>query len=189
MWICATHDEMLPLTILDRPDASAIEYIRGHAQIPLWLPEPMPIGWQLCGLAVVGDQRNGLRATVAAYRGPAPLGGTGEWLLVAEEPGIGLGASYARTTTVPAPASSGGPAPAKIHTSGHPTPLWPVLSSASDRSAYVGEAAGVWFWLISFPSDAGYEVLEDLELTDARHGYLPAIETGAPSQQLRPGDG
>jgi hypothetical protein len=123
---------------------------------------------------------------VSSFRGPAPLGGTGEWLIVAEEPGIGLGAGYAGTALLTPPDSSTDLPPAKIHALGHPTPLWPVPDAVSDRSAYVGEAAGVWLWLIGFPADAGYAVLEDLTVTDVRGQHLPIFEAGTASPRLRP---
>ena len=185
-WRCSRHGQTLPLTILTRIDEPAIHHIRAHAEVPLWLPDPMPVGWVLAGLATVGDAPDGYRATVVSLQGPAPLGGAGEWLIVAEEPGIGLGASYAGTAlAAPPPVSTDVPA-AKVHALGHPTPLWPVTDTLPDRSAYVGEAAGVWLWLVSFPADAGYAVLEDLAVTDLRRQHLPILETGEFSLRLRP---
>lgn len=186
-WRCGQHGRTLPLAVFERLDAATISHIRDHAEVPLWLPDPMPPGWLLCGLAAVGDSRSKLRATVAACLGPAPLGGTGEWLIVAEEPGIGLGAGYAGAIQDAPPAPSTATPPAKIAVRGHPMPLWPVPSTATDRSAYVGEAAGIWFWLISFPADAGYAVLEDLAVTDVRHRFVPTAGAGSRSARLRPG--
>ncbi len=187
-WRCSRHGQTLPLAILARLDDPAIRSVCDFAEVPLWLPDPMPVGWALAGVATVGDVSERFRATVVSLRGPAPLGGTGEWLIVAEEPGIGLGASYAGTAlTAPPPASTEVPS-ARVHALGHPTPLWPVPDVPADRSAYLGEAAGVWLWLISFPADAGYAVLEDLAVTDLRdQQHLPVLETGELSQRLRPG--
>lgn len=184
-WRCGRHGQTLPLSIFERFDSASITHIRDRAEVPLWLPDPMPLGWQLSGLAAAGDSRSRLRATVAACQGPAPLGGDGEWLIVAEEPGIGLGAGYAGSTlgALPAPTTAG--SPAKIGVRGHPLSLWPVADTSHDRSAYVGEAAGVWLWLISFPADAGYVLLEDLAVTDVRHRSIPTAD--ARSQRLRPG--
>lgn len=167
-------------------DTAALRHVQGEAEVPLWVPEPLPTGWALAGLGAVGDARSRLRATVTSFRGPAPLGGDGEWLLIAEEPGIGLGASYAKAQELPETLPPPGSPPAKIHTLGHPTPLWWVPSVDDGRSVYVGEAAGVWLWLISFPSDAGYALLEDLSLSDARAGVLPALPIGEKSTRLRP---
>jgi len=187
-WRCAEHGPTLPLSIFARRDAAALEHIRERAEVPLWVPDPVPLGWTLSGLAAVGDDRSRFRATVVACQGPAPLGGEGEWLIVAEEPGVGLGSSYARSSTTDARTLSAGVAAAKIHALGHPTSLWPVLDTVADRSAYVGEADGVWLWLISFPADAGYAVLEDLAVTDVRHRAAPSIGTGPLSRRLRPGN-
>ncbi len=187
-WRCPLHGRTPPLTILARLDDPAIRHVCEHAEVPLWLPDPMPVGWTLAGMATVGELPDGFRATVVSLRGPAPLGGVGEWLIVAEEPGIGLGASYTGTSmTAPPPGSRELPT-AKVHALGHPTPLWPVPDALADRSAYLGEAAGVWLWLISFPADAGYAVLEDLAVTDLRSQQrLPLLEPGDMSLRLRPG--
>ena len=95
-WRCARHGRTLPLTVFEQLDDATMSHIRDRAEVPLWLPDPMPAGWLLSGLAAVGDSRSRLRATAVACRGPAPLGGEGEWLIVAEEPGIGLGAALAQ---------------------------------------------------------------------------------------------
>jgi len=187
-WRCSRHGQTLPLLIFARLDEPAVHHVADHAAVPLWFPDPMPIGWRLAGLAAVGEVRGGgFQATVVSLRGPAPLGGTGEWLMVAEEPGIGLGASYAGTEMAALPPVTAEAPPAKVHAQGHPTPLWPVADTAVTCSAYVGEAAGVWLWLISFPADAGYAVLEDLAVTDMRGHRLPPVETGELSLRLRPG--
>jgi hypothetical protein len=186
-WRCSTHGKTLPLSEFHRLDESAISHIRNQAEVPLWLPDPMPLGWQLSGLAAVGDSRSRYRATVAAFRGPAPLGGLGEWLIVAEEPGIGLGSSYAGSGgSTPQQAAGNLPA-AKILVRGHLSSIWPVLETAPDRSAYVGEAAGVWLWLVGLPADAGYAVLENLAISDLRHRHVRIAEPGDRSRWLRPG--
>jgi hypothetical protein len=186
-WRCGRHGQVLPLSVFDRVDEAAISHIREHAEVPLWLPDPMPAGWRLCGLAAVGDGRSRLRATVAACAGPAPLGGDGEWLLIAEEPGIGLGAGYAgMAASALAATQNSGPA-ARISAAGRPLPLWPVATPGLDRSAYAGEAAGVWLWLVSFPADAGYAVLEDLTVTDVGYRHILASLSQTHSHRLRPG--
>ena len=186
-WRCSTHGKTLPLNEFRRLEESTIAHIRNQAEVPLWLPDPMPLGWQLSGLAAVGDTRSRYRATVSAFRGPAPLGGLGEWLIVAEEPGIGLGASYAGSDGSTPQEAGGGPAVAKLLVRGHLSSIWPVLETASDRSAYVGEAAGVWLWLIGLPADAGYAVLENLSISDLRHRHVRIAPPGERSHRLRPG--
>lgn len=186
-WRCSRHGKTLPLSEFRRLEESTIAHIRDHAEVPLWLPDPMPLGWQLSGLAAVGDSRSRYRATVAAFRGPAPLGGLGEWLIVAEEPAIGLGASYAGSDrSTPQNAASGRVA-AKILVRGHLSSIWPVPDTAPDRSAYVGEAAGIWLWLIGLPADAGYAVLENLAISDLRHRHVRIAPPAVRSRWLRPG--
>jgi hypothetical protein len=186
-WRCGTHGKTLPLSEFHRLEESAISHIRNQAEVPLWLPDPMPLGWQLSGLAAVGDSRSRYRATVAAFRGPAPLGGLGEWLIVAEEPGIGLGSSYAGSGGSTPQQAAGNLAAAKILVRGHLSSIWPVPETAPDRSAYVGEAAGVWLWLVGLPADAGYAVLENLAISDLRHRHVRIAEPGDRSRWLRPG--
>jgi hypothetical protein len=184
-WRCSEHGQVLPLSVFDRVDEASVDHVRSLAEVPLWLPDPPPADWTMTGLAAVGDARSRVRATVSSLSGPAPLGGVGEWLFVAEEPGIGLGATYAHAATDAPPAQVEMPA-AKVHAFGRPTSLWAVPDIALDRSAYVGEAEGVWLWLISFPADAGYAVLENLHLSDIRRGHPPAIRSGVLSTRLRP---
>jgi len=178
---------VLPLNVFHRVDSAALDHVRAHAEVPLWLPDPGPSGWSMSGLATVGDARSRVRGTVASFVGPAPLGGDGEWLIVAEEPGIGLGATYAASSIDAGAHVTSGTPDAKVHTQGHPTPLWVVPDTASDRSAYVGEADGVWLWLIGFPADAGYALLEDLSLTDLRVRQPQVVPHATLSTRLRPG--
>src|SRR6185312_12438734 len=70
---------------------------------------------------------------------------------------------------------------------GHLSSIWPVPDTAPDRSAYVGEAAGIWLWLIGLPADAGYAVLENLAISDLRHRHVRIAPPAARSSWLRPG--
>ncbi|CAN5568041.1 hypothetical protein BH10ACT8_BH10ACT8_30430 [soil metagenome] len=185
-WRCAQHGGVPPLRVYRHVDTPELDHVRERADVPLWMPDPGPRGWSLAGLGAVGDERGRLRATVTAFRGPAPLGGTGEWLIVAEEPAIGLGAAYSAAPGIDPVAVVDSSPPTKIHTRGQITSLWAAPSSAVDRSVYVGEAEGVWIWLISFPADAGYALLEDLVLADAREGIPPQLAVGTPADRMRP---
>ena len=95
-WVCHEHGEVYPFhrrTLA--PTAESVDWLVARAGVPVWVPWPLPPGWLVTGTAHAGDERTGARATVVALSGPAPLGGAGELLLVAEEPGIGLGARIA----------------------------------------------------------------------------------------------
>ena len=52
------------------------------------------------GLRRAGDERTGVRACAVALTGPNPLGGPADMVVVAEEPGIGLGAALAGLDSV-----------------------------------------------------------------------------------------
>lgn len=159
----------------------------GPTAVPLWCPWPLPAGWTVTGVGWAGDDRTGVRATAVACSGPAPLGGgPADLVLVAEEPGVGLGNRFAGM-----PGIDPGPflgeltetAHAKIKVGGHPTPLWAVKSS-DDRSAYAGEAKGRWLFVVAWPATAGYLLAEDLMLHDLLQWIPPELVYGAPSSYL-----
>jgi hypothetical protein len=136
--------------------------------VPVLLTWPLPRGWVVTGVASAGDERTGAHAVATACSGPAPLGGMGELVIVAEEPGVGLGARYAGLSGPdPGLETDGTPPHAKVTVSGHPSALW-CVPSPPDRAVYVGEAAGGWLWFVLWPSEAGALLLEDLELADLR---------------------
>jgi hypothetical protein len=168
-------------TALDRLGA-------GPTAVPLWCPWPLPSGWTVTGVGWAGDDRTGVRATAVACSGPAPLGGgPADLVLIAEEPGVGLGNRFAGM-----PGIDPGPflgelmettAHAKIKAGGHPTPLW-AIESMDDRSAYAGEAKGRWLFAIAWPATAGYLLAENLMLHDLSQWIPPELIFGAPSPYL-----
>ena len=191
-WVCSRHGEGAPFYVGTGPASSeALTWTAKTAQVPVWLPWPLPTGWLVSGLAHAGDDRTGARATVVAASGPAPLGGSGEMVLVAEEPGIGLGARYAGLTGTDAgpdaPYLSERTAPhARVHAAGHPTALWSV-EGAPDRAVYVGEALGHWLWVVLWPDSAGLMVLDRFMLVDLRDaGHILDVPLGAASPRLAP---
>lgn len=161
---------------------------RGGARTPMWCLWPLPPAWTVTGVGWAGDDRMGVRATAVACSGPSPLGGgPADILLIAEEPGVGLGTRFAG---IPGP--DPGPfladvlpeaAHAKVKAGGHPAPLWSV-KSPEDRSAYAGEAKGVWLYAVAWPASAGYLLADDVVLHDLAE-WLPAeLVYGAPSPYL-----
>jgi hypothetical protein len=161
-----------------------VRTVAARAGVPVWLPWPLPRGWLVTGLAVAGDDRTGARAAGLACSGPAPLGGVAELVLVAEEPGIGLGARFAG---LDGPDGGGIPddrAPdAKIEAAGHPTAMW-SLPSSDDRAVYVGEALGCWVYAIVWPESAGFLLIDEFALRDLRDGTTPDLPLGALSPRL-----
>jgi hypothetical protein len=185
-WRCDLHGEVYPLSPPVLPGREALQQLTHGSKVPFWLPWPLPLGWLATGVSVARDEREQIRATVLACSGPNPAGGIGELLLVAEEPGVGLGARYARLPALdPGDAIAATAAHAKIHAAGHPTPLWCVTGTASDRAVYVGEARAVWLWLILWPETAGLLLLEHIVLTDLRDaGHELDVPVGALSPRL-----
>ncbi len=165
-WLCEQHGAVAPYTCVPRPSTTAARQLAGRAAVPLWTPLPLLPGWTLAGLATAGDDRTGARATATAFGGPCPLGGPADLVLVAEEPGLGLGGRLAGTSALDPGSCSGAP-DAKIISAGHPTPLWRA-PSAHDRVAFAGEALGVWLWEVLWPPAAELVLLEHVELHDLR---------------------
>lgn len=185
-WQCPVHGAVLPLQPVVRPSPQVVAAAAGQAVVPVWLPWPLPRGWLVTGVAHAGDERTGARAVAVACSGPNPVGGMGEMVLVAEEPGVGLGARYAGLDGPDPGAGWADTAPqAKVHAAGHPCPLWWV-DGAPERAVYVGEAAGCWLWTVLWPDSAGALLLEDLALTDLRdvQGEIALLPVGALTPRL-----
>jgi hypothetical protein len=171
-------------------DEGQIREIGGAAKVPVWLPWPLPPDWVVTGLQRVGDDREGTVASVLALTGPNPFRASSEdplaaeMLVVAEQPGVGLATRLAGVGDVdPGPALTAAMSASSPHASvdaeGHAVPLW-SLEGATDRAAYVGEAASVWLWLVVLPAAAGALALDGLRLVDLRDpGHPLDVPAGA----------
>jgi len=167
-WDCPVHGPVLPLQPITKPSIDLVDYVGRRALVPLWVPWPLPPGWLVTGIAHAGDERTGIRAAAVACSGPNPLGGAGEMVLIAEEPGVGLGARYGGLDSPDPGVGFGlGPPSAKIEVAGHPAPLW-VVDGKPGRAVFVGEARGLWLWAVFWPDTAGHLVAENLILADMR---------------------
>jgi hypothetical protein len=184
-WQCETHGVVLPLHVLPRVGPDVLSSAARSSAVPLWSPLPLLAGWTATGLATAGDDRSGTRATAFALSGPSPLGGPADLVLVAEEPGVGLGARYAGVADIDAAAVVAGAPEARVEAAGHPTALWRT-ASADDRATFVGEALGVWLWVVLWPPEAELVLLEDIVLHDLRHEAHVGLDLplGAPSTRL-----
>jgi hypothetical protein len=196
-WRCDMDGPVLPLYLAEHINAQILESVvakvaarhAADATTPLWALWPLPPGWMVTGVGWAGDCRSGVRATVLACSGPGPIDcGPADLVLVAEEPGVGLGARFAG---IPGPdpgpflegCRDGAPAHAKVRAAGWPIPLWSV-KSADDRSAYVGEAKGMWLYAVAWPASTGYLVAEDLSFCDLVESLPNELVFGAPSPYL-----
>jgi hypothetical protein len=153
-----------PVTV---PSARLARQLGERSAVPLWLPWPMPRGWVVGAVIHAGDDVSGVRATGVVVSGPNPLGGPADLLLVAEEPGVGLGGRYAGVEGGdPGDAVKKEPH-ARLEFDSRPVPLWWVDSPA-DRAVYVGQWAGRWLWAVLRPQSAGVLLIEDLPVADLR---------------------
>jgi hypothetical protein len=166
-WRCDHHGEIQPLSLARMPTLGGLHALAGNARVPVWLPWPLPDGWLVSGFAGAGDERTGTTASALALTGPNPLGGPAEMLIVAEEPGVGLGAGLAG---LPGPDPGAGfaawPPNAAVQVAHHAAPLWLVESDG--QAVFAGEVAGSWVWLMLWPDTAGALLVEPLPLRDLR---------------------
>jgi hypothetical protein len=200
-WRCDVDGVVTPLHVAQHIGHEIVQSVvgqaaaaaaRGLTAVPLWCTWPLLPGWTVTGVAWAGDDRAGVRAGAVACSGPGPLGdGPADLVLVAEEPGVGLGTRFAGLpgvdpgsllATILGDGHTG--AHAKVKAGGHPTPLWSVPGAPTDRSAYVGEARGMWLYAIAWPASAGYLLAEHVVLHDLCEWLPPELVYGAPSPYL-----
>jgi hypothetical protein len=187
-WQCETHGDSLPFFAAAVPSPPVLDRLRTIAQVPVWVPQPLPTGWCVSAIGWAGDERTGARATAVACCGPAPLGGAAEVAFVAEEPGVGLAA---RLAGLPAGGlrAGEGPGAAKVTAAHHPSPLWALPGDTPECVGYAGEAKGVWLAGIFWPAVASLLLIEHMLLVDLRElpsgaSDYPGLVFGAPSGRL-----
>jgi hypothetical protein len=166
-WRCDLHGEIHPLAPARLPTIDGLHVLVSSAKVPVWVPWPLPYGWLVTGFTGAGDERTGILGSAVALSGPNPLGGPAELLLVAEEPGVGLGAGLAG---LPGPdpgiGFATGQPNADVKVGGHDVPLWLVESDG--EAVFAGEVGGNWTWLVLWPDTAGVLLAESLSLRDLR---------------------
>jgi hypothetical protein len=177
-----------PLQEVRSPGTAALEALLPQAQVPVWIPWPLPTGWVVTGFAEAGDERSGSVATVVALSGPGPLGGVGEIAIVAEDPGVGLGARLAGLEGPdPGEGFDAGPPGAKVRFDGHEIALWNLdLGRDRDRAVYTGEALAHWLWLVFASADTGLLMCEINALRDLRDMHDGGVGLEPPFGALSP---
>ena len=165
-WTCDAHGVVEPLHPALPAEAYHLSDVASSAAVPVWLPWPVPLGWTVSGVRrTTGTGPS--RAVAVGLLGPGVTTRQAELVIVAEEPGVGLGASYAGIgTTDPGPEVASLPSDTKVTADGRPTALWSL--PVSDRAAYVGEASGLWLWVVAWPVTEWMVVHDDLRLVDVR---------------------
>ncbi|MDF9717438.1 hypothetical protein INN71_05580 [Nocardioides sp. ChNu-153] len=181
-WACGAHGPTAPLW---RPhevtyDAFA-EQLRRTPAFPTYLPWPLGPGWQVSDFALVGADEASTAATLTCASGLSALDGPVEVLVVAEEPGVGLGARCAGTTAPDPGGQVGRGTPdVRVRIGTQAVPLWTVSTSGDDerfdRSVLAGEALGRWLWLVLRPASAILLLRDDWILRDVSGLGPPLVE-------------
>jgi hypothetical protein len=118
---------------------------------------------------------------VTCTTGTSELDGPVDVLVVAEEPGTGLGARCARTPHADPGAEIHGRQPtARVRIGSQTVNLWDVSTSATDgefdRSVVAGEAGGRWLWMVLRPASALLLLRDDWILRDVSDVGPPLLE-------------
>lgn len=179
-WSCPDHGAVHPLW---RPAEVSYDAFVDHLQtagaFPTYLPWPMSPGWSVTDFAVVGDRPDRGRAVMTCCSGTSELDGPVDVLVVAEEPGTGLGARCAGTRHED-PGVGAGPPAVRVRIDSQQVSLWPVSTSGQtgewDRSVVVGEAHGRWLWLVLRPASAMLLLQDDWILRDVSGLGPPLVE-------------
>lgn len=182
-WRCPLHGDIYPLMPVYSPSNQGLEIMR-QAKVPVWVPWPLPPGWLVTGFAGAGDERTGIRGAAVALSGPNPLGGPADMLVIAEEPGVGLGSGLAGLDGPDPGAGFAVSRPyAAVRVGLHDVPLWHV--DVDDCAAFAGEVSANWLWLLLWPATSGVLLLDPLTLRDLRDVDQELdLPFGAPSPRL-----
>ena len=183
-WACPEHGDVEPLHPALPPEEGHLLDVAASSGVPVWMPWPMPAGWSVSGVRRAGGTGPS-RGVAVSLTGSGLTARQVEMVLVAEEPGVGLGSSYAGLlSTDPGPELADLPRDTKLTAAGHPTALWSL--PVSDRAGYVGEAGGLWLWVVVWPVSEWMVVHDDLHLVDARTPENRAHLAGIPTAALSP---
>src|ERR671918_255458 len=98
-WRCLDHGLISPLW---RPAVPSYDVLTEHlsrcSDVPTLLPWPMSPGWTVTDFGCVADQGGTAKASLLSCSGTSDLDGVVELTVVAEDPGVGLGAGCAGTS-------------------------------------------------------------------------------------------
>lgn len=170
-WRCLDHGLITPLWRPPVPSYDALAEHLKRCDVPTLLPWPLSPGWTVTDFGCVAAEDGPARASLVSCSGASDLDGVVELTVVAEEPGVGLGARCAGTSrTDPGSEIEDGPPHAKVRIDGHPVPLWAISTSDNDptfdRSVFAGEAHGRWLWLVMRPASAALLLNDEWILMD-----------------------
>jgi hypothetical protein len=176
-FVCGDHGEVMPLWRPDTSDYESFAELVGRADdLPTYLPWPMSPGWSIADFGCVGDGGR-TSATVTTTVGTSDLDGLVEVTVVAEDPGVGLGARCAgRPELDPGEQIGVGQPAVRVRAGSRAVPLWAVDAEGEDdvlaRAVFAGEADGRWLWLVMRPASAALLLSDDWLLADVT-GFGP----------------
>lgn len=182
---CPQHGEVAGVLPAKDFHPQHVADLARRSEVPVWYPQPMPPDWVFSGLCWAETPRRRSPAVAIAVSGKGLSDGPTDVVIVAEQPGCGLGAGYAGLPWLdPGTDAFNGPPAVRIRTGDTVTALW-SLATAGDRVAFVGEAEGSWLWIVGWPSSAWGMVDDGLRLADARRdGSYSQFPSGARNPRL-----
>jgi hypothetical protein len=185
---CPRHGSVGPLHPPLLPGPEALTTLAADSDVPFWLPWPLPASWLFAGLQLVGGGREPIEAVTVGFTGHGMSEGPSDLVIVAEKPGTGLGARWAGALEPDPDLTTTRPSTTKAKVGGWQTPLWSL--DAPGRAAFVGQAAGCWLWLVTWPDTAWPVLDEHLQLVDLRDTpTISDVPTGALLPRLHAGPG
>lgn len=170
-WSCRDHGPIAPLWRVQEPTYDDLATQVGRVDpLPTLLPWPMRPGWGVSDFGYVARDGEPAVASFVTCTGSNDLDGVVEVTLVAEEPGVGLGARVADVDHTDPGGEIDGPPHARVSVDGREVPLWALTTSGRDtvfdRSVFVGEAQGRWLWVVLRPPSAALLLADGWTLQD-----------------------
>jgi len=178
-YACAEHGRTPALWRAEEASYDVLsEHLQRDGSFPTYLPWPLAPGWSVTDVASICGAE-GARGVLTCTTGASELDGAVDVIVVAEEPGTGLGARVAGLEHAdPGPGFSAGAPVLRVRVEGRQVALWPVSTSDTtgdwDRSVLCGEHGGRWLWVVVQPASAVLLLREDWTLRDAT-GIGPAL--------------
>lgn len=165
---CPRHGTVAGLAPAVPYTHESVSWVAAHSSVPVWYPSRLADGWLATGLRWAETPRRCAPAVAVGLSGHGLEAGPTDVVIVAEEPGCGLGARFAGLPEPdPGEAVLASPPSGQLRAGRRSTSLW-SLATPDDRVGFVGEAEGFWLWIVGWPRTAWGLVADQPALQDAR---------------------